>query len=714
MAKVKKPVDFDKLRAGLKTQISTWEKSGISKEQTLQAIRSRLTKAGKLEWLKSEFKQTAWTTPATSSPAAKWWVATGWIPWVTTDTRKTDTTITDTVVEDTPIITETEEQKTLRERVAWRIAWRKTEEQKLIEAREEAGRGELVDLETWFREEAASVVDELANIKEWLESEWGAISKLAASRISEARSAPLREQLTSLVKWQELTSASLKDLDASLEWILKARELDRQNEVANLTSQIEWSDLPDEEKNRLLTQLWQQTARMKREDEIETFRQKEQIKADIEAADVESLAKTWLTAEQNLQSATIIQDFDVKEDSIAWQSIRKLLKEWKTPEQIRQILWLAADSTWVIDDETFTRQEKLRKEFESSATVKNYLEATQQFSWLISSLWTATWPWDMAAIFSFMKTLDPSSVVRESEFDAASRSIWLWEQAKNFISWDKLLEWVILTEEWRKTFASIAKQLFENRKTAFDARASNFITLAKEAWANPKSVVLDFDNIPWVATDLTEEDLAPISWDSSDEEIINFIRKWGSTFNADSSDSDIWWFLDEDFNNGEKTSVTNNKISWILWPLWGSVTVVEKWWDNKVLWLSGWSLTFRTNNPLAITATWAWSAERLTGKFWAIPDLFSPDSADNLVLNFKTPEEWLRAWIQLLESKWNLSINKLMESHTWTAATWHKAQAQKLWLNLNTKFKDLSNEDKMKVIEAIKIWEWFRAWTTIS
>jgi len=29
----------------------------------------------------------------------------------------------------------------------------------------------------------------------------------------------------------------------------------------------------------------------------------------------------------------------------------------------------------------------------------------------------------MAAIFQFMKVLDPSSVVREAEFDAAARSI---------------------------------------------------------------------------------------------------------------------------------------------------------------------------------------------------------------------------------------------------------------------------------------------------
>lgn len=628
----------------------------------------------------------------------------------------TEDIIDEDIIEEKPT-----KEKTLKERVAERIAWRKTFEERLREAREEEGRPELLEQRRQFREEARAVQEDLENIRKWLEAEWGAITKIAASRIREARSAPLRDQLVSLVKWIEITSGNIKELDQSIEGIMQARELDRQQEVATLTSQIEGSDLTTEVKNALITQLGQQTARMKREDELEMFRQKEQIKADVEQKDQESLAKTWLTAEQNLQAATIIEDFDVKEDSIAWQSIRKLLKEWKTPAQVRQILWLSEDATGKIDDEQFTRQEKLRKEFEWSATVKNYIEAVQQYGWVVTSLWSKTWPWDMAAIFAFMKTLDPSSVVRESEFNAAAASLGLWEQAKNFFSWEKLLKWAFLTEKWRATFAKIAKQLFDNRKEAFDERATKFIRLAKEAWANPRSVVLDFDSIPWVASDIKDEELAPISWDSTDEELINYIRKswkW-NTLNTDSSDEDIGSFLDTDNEGLDKPDQTgtpkvSTKIGGILWPLQNKVTVVKKWWDNPVLWLQWWSLTFRTNNPLAITATQPGTAERLTKKFNAIPNLFSPDSADNLVLNFRTPEEWLRAWRQLLDSKWDLSIFALMESHTWWSALSHKAAARKLGLSLNTKFKDLSEEDKNKVIEAIKVWEGHREWNIIS
>lgn len=637
-------------------------------------------------------------------------------PTDTTEVLDTTKTI-ETKVQDEPIVPTVDEGLTLREKVAQKVSGKKTREELLKAERGIEWRSALVEQGKAFRQETASVQEDLENIRKWLSAEGGAITNIAASRIREARSAPLREQLVSLVKGQALTSASIKELDGSIDAILKARAIDRQEEVSTLTAQIEGSNLTTEQKNELIGQLWVQTKRMQREEENEAFRQKEQIKADIENADKDSLAKTWLTAEQNLQAATIIENFEVKEDSIAGQSIRKLLKEGKTTEQINKILWLAADSTGKINDEQFTRQEKLRKEFEASATVKQYMEATQQFASVVSSLWQATWPGDMAAVFAFMKTLDPSSVVRESEFASAANSSGILDKIQSLQLLKKAETGEILTPRQRTQFVQIAKALFENRKSAFDERAGRFITLAKEAGANPRSVVLDFDNIPWVATDLTEDDLAPIWGNSSDADIVNFLNKSQtfSTFTSenieDASDDDINALLQGDFKSADQTATPKGKIGSILWDLQNKVTVVEKWWDNKVLWLSGWSLTFRTNNPLAITATSPWQISRIVQRFGAIPDLFSPDSADNLVLNFNTPEEWLAAWVKLLESKWDLSINKLLESHTWTSAIWHKAQARKLWLDLNVKFKDLSQSDKNKVIEAIKIGEWFRPGT---
>ncbi len=542
---------LDAIKKRLNTQVDTLTTWGLSREDALKQVAWKLKGTETLDNI-NKLRETP-TTPTTPTEEVNQTPITNGI-------QKPETTVT--------APTETEEQRTLREQVAQKVASEKSREQLLIEQRNAEGRWDLVEQWNLFRQEAANVQEDLANISAWLKAEGWAITNIAASRIREARSAPLRDQLTSLVKGQELTSASLKELDSSIDAILEARALDRQDEVTKLSTQIESSNLTTEQKNTLLSQLWVQTARMKREEENEAFRQKEQIKADIARADEESIAKTGLTAEQNLQAANIIQDFDVKEDSIAWQSIRKLLKEGKTPEQINQILWLSTDSTWKIDDEQFTRQEKLRKEFESSASVKNYLEATQQFASVVSSLWQESWPWDMAAVFSFMKTLDPSSVVRETEFAAAANSSGILDKAQSLQLLKKAETWEILTPKQRQQFVQIAKALFENRKSAFDERASRFITLSKEAWANPRSVVLDFDNIPWFASNLTEDDLAPIWANSSDEEVLNYLNNSSnfSQYNAENidnaSDDEINSLL-WGFNSADQTAWPKDLTSFI-------------------------------------------------------------------------------------------------------------------------------------------------------
>ena len=588
---------FTKAEEGLRAERKKLRVQGLSSSAIKRQLRSRLQKRLWTEWFKvfsAGFREKRrWATeqvetttqrkrvdlfqektvidPKTGRPELR---------KTPTQTDTTDTTdITDTTgtewLEDTTVWAD---GLTLKQRVTQQVAGRQTREEALKSTREEEWRAGIIAQRKWFREEISRTQEDLANIRKWLEAEWGAISKIAASRIREARSQPLREVLSWLTKGLEVTSENLEELDTSIDAILEARTLDREDASNKLAQQIEASNLSDAEKSQLIAQLWVETEQAKRRDEIETFRQKEQIKADMEQADIDSLAKTWLTAWQALEASKITEAFDVKEDSIAGQAIGKLFKEGKTPAQIRQILWLAEDETGKIDDEQFTRQEKLRKEFESSATVKQYMEATQQFAWILSSLWAETWPWDMAAIFQFMKTLDPSSVVRESEFAAAAQTSGLLDRVLSLQLLKKVETWQILTPKQRQQFASIAKVLFENRKSAFDERAKRFIRLSKEAGANPRSVVLDFDNIPWFASDLTESDFSPVSQDSSDSDIINFINKSWNTFNKDSESSDISSFLDWDTDliNGETTSLTNISSIW-LW------TVTQEFWATSPL-----------------------------------------------------------------------------------------------------------------------------------
>lgn len=569
-----------------KTLSSNW----LTSKQAGEQIRNRLKKSWNLDKINTKL---SWT-PDKTITEDKWfttpWGVILWTKKPDTPVDTTDKTVTATWITEEPVITETPEEKTLREKVAEKIAWKKTEEEKLTAAREEAGRWELVDLQKGFREEAAAVQTDLENIRKGLEAEWGAITSIAASRIREGRSAPLRDQLTWLVKWQELTAASLKEMDSSIDAILKARAIDRENEVATLTNQIEGSDLSSEEKNKLLTQLGQQTSRMKQEEEIEAFRQKEEIKADIKLKEEQSIAQTGLTLEQNVTLWKIANNFDVKEDSLIAKSVASMLKEWKTEQEINKILWGATDAEWnFVDDTQFARREKLRKEFEAKAWVKAYRESVLQHQGTISTLGQASWPGDVAAVFQFMKTLDPTSVVRESEFKAAANAAWITEKVDIGNLFEKFKNWAILWEqdsETRKAFVETVNELFKIKKSNYDWLARQMINQAIRDWVDPKSVVLDLDEVPG-ASDLTRDDFNLLNDDDLLE--VDWLY-WFSTSDWKSFNIDLG------FNKLDQTSWTKEDFikakewfrqeayldsAWVP-TIWYWLTSV--WWEPVKLW----------------------------------------------------------------------------------------------------------------------------------
>ena len=593
---------------------NTLSSKWLTKKQVWNQIRDRLKKS----WNLWEINTILWgEEKPTSSPANPTNKIAAWIiPAVNDWVQKP--------VEDT-IIEPKWELKTLREQVAWRIAWRKTEEQKLKDVRQQEWREELVDLRAWFREEASAVQTDLENISKWLKAEWWAITNIAASRIREGRSAPLREQLVSLVKWQELTSASLKDLDSSINWILQAREIDRQNEVVSLTNQIEWSSLTSEEKNNLLTQLWVQTTRMKREDELEAFKQKETVKAELEQKEQESIQSTWLTLGQNITLWKVINNFKVKEDSLIGQSVTQMIKEWRSEQEINRILGLATDEEWnFVNDTQFNRRKTLRNEFEKSKWVEGFRKANTEFEWLKSSLKAGNGAWDIAWLFQFMKTLDPTSVVREWEFDLIAKAAWL----ADLVSTEKIEGWitsgVILWPDQRNALQEVAEELFNRKEEAFYAAGRRSIENAVRDWVDPKSVVLDWRTIPWV------------------EDIIN----WPITLDEQNEvDNEYWWTesitgkqykLEDEFgfNNGETTSWTNIGI--------------------KNIWI--WNVTqqFGATSPLKIDnvrlANWTvWTPWiDIDGKIW---DPIPSTVAGTIKLIKSTTGLWNR--VVIIDEQWN-------------------------------------------------------------
>ena len=67
-----------------------------------------------------------------------------------------------------------------------------------------------------------------------------------------------------------------------------------------------------------------------------------------------------------------------------------------------------------------------------------------------------------------MKTLDPSSVVREGEFETAARSAGVWTQWRNMFN--KLNSGQLLSEEQRRDFGKLAKQFVLNKAKIYDTK----------------------------------------------------------------------------------------------------------------------------------------------------------------------------------------------------------------------------------------------------
>ena len=110
--------------------------------------------------------------------------------------------------------------------------------------------------------------------------------------------------------------------------------------------------------------------------------------------------------------------------------------------------------------------------------VKAFESALSEGWDLIASLKSSNWPGDVGAVFQFMKTLDPTSTVREGEFALAAKSAGVWEQFKNIPA--NKLEGTILTDEQRKAFGKLAFEYVKNKGKTYDVKYNDFAKVLKQ------------------------------------------------------------------------------------------------------------------------------------------------------------------------------------------------------------------------------------------
>lgn len=118
-------------------------------------------------------------------------------------------------------------------------------------------------------------------------------------------------------------------------------------------------------------------------------------------------------------------------------------------------------------DKKFDQEEKLRKEYTKRTQVYNDLRMTYQN--LKSSAEAKTGPGDIALVTSFMKMLDPTSVVRETEFATARNTAGLFDRLINQAEALQSGRLFSLDSNQRKEYIDLSKQYFN----AAEAKAKN-------------------------------------------------------------------------------------------------------------------------------------------------------------------------------------------------------------------------------------------------
>ena len=177
--------------------------------------------------------------------------------------------------------------------------------------------------------------------------------------------------------------------------------------------------------------------------------------------------------------------------------------------------WLIENGYWAEFEEALDKGLKLslsdaqirvkndaNNTFKTNSIVKEFEESVNQIEQLQTALNDASWVWDMSAIFTFMKTLDPSSVVRESEFNSAAATAWVLNPSAIFQSLERSVDWKFLTPTQREDFKKIAKQFIKTKAQNYNIKYNDLVKDYKNAGIDEQ----------WLPTNMAEVVLKSIDW----------------------------------------------------------------------------------------------------------------------------------------------------------------------------------------------------------
>lgn len=149
-------------------------------------------------------------------------------------------------------------------------------------------------------------------------------------------------------------------------------------------------------------------------------------------------------------------------------------------DQVKYLKGLKAGWEQPLEDQKFTQFNQTTSKFYSNPQVKSFEDALNAGGDMIASLKSANWPGDVGAVFSFMKALDPASVVKEWEFKLARESGGLDAKFDNL--YGKIVNGEQLTEEQRKAFGKISFEYIKSKWRMYDSKYNDMTKVLSKQW----------------------------------------------------------------------------------------------------------------------------------------------------------------------------------------------------------------------------------------
>ena len=146
-----------------------------------------------------------------------------------------------------------------------------------------------------------------------------------------------------------------------------------------------------------------------------------------------------------------------------------------------------------------TQENDLLKLYKNDKSVQSFGKSSVQLKKMLAALEEDTGAGDVAAVFAFMKTLDPESVVRESEFEVAEGTggskLFSFEKAHQL--WQKLKTGQRLTEREKQNFKNAGIAFYQADQSSIDNIRSGFENIIKDRGLNRSNIFIDNDIRPF-------------------------------------------------------------------------------------------------------------------------------------------------------------------------------------------------------------------------